>query len=405
MPTSKSPYTPSQEILANYARVLINFALGSGKGIQPGEIVYVQFDALALPLAIEVSKCILKSGGHPITKMNEEALQKVYIDHASENQLAFFPKKYMRSLVDTIDHRMYLIAPRNPFLMKDSDPKKLMLANKSAATLKKWMFDKEDNGKMTWTLALYGTEGMAHEAGLSLQDFWAQIEKACFLNEKDPLKTWERVFSDLEVIRLKLSKMPIEKLHLQSKETDLWITLGEQRQWLAGSGRNIPSFEMFVSPDWRGTEGHIYFDYPLYRYGNIIKDIRFTFKKGIIVEAKAQKNEKLLKELIKQTNANKVGEYSLTDTRFSHIDAFMANTLYDENYGGTHGNTHLAVGSSYHESYAGDVKTLKPADFKRLGFNESPEHTDIISTHDRVVTAHMKDGSTKIIYAKGQFKL
>ena len=109
MPTSKSPYTPSQEILANYARVLINFALGSGKGIQPGEIVYVQFDALALPLAIEVSKCILKSGGHPITKMNEEALQKVYIDHASENQLAFFPKKYMRSLVDTIDHRICLL--------------------------------------------------------------------------------------------------------------------------------------------------------------------------------------------------------------------------------------------------------------------------------------------------------
>jgi len=405
MPRSKKHYEPSPEILTNYARVLIDFALGSGKGVQPGEVVYLQFDILAMPLALEVSKRILEKGGHPLIKIHEESFQKLHIDHSSDDQLSFFPKKYMRELVNTIDHRMYLIAPRNPFLLKNSDPRKMMLANKSTSIMKKWLFDKEDQGKMTWTLALYGTDGMAREAGLSLQDFWAQIEKACFLNETDPLKTWERVFVDLEKLRLKLSSMPIEKLNLQSKETDLWITIGEQRQWLSGSGRNIPSFEMFTSPDWRGTEGHIYFDYPLYRYGNIIKDIRLEFKKGKVVKAQALKNEKLLIELIKQRNADKIGEYSLTDIRYSHIDAFMANTLFDENYGGKFGNTHLAVGSSYHEGFAGDVRSLKNADFKRLGFNESPEHTDIIATHDRVVTAHMRDGSTKVIYAKGQFKV
>ena len=404
MPASKS-YTPSPETLTNYAHILIDFALGGGKGVQPGEVVYLQFDALALPLALEVSKRILEKGGYPITKMNEEAFQKIHVDYASDEQLTFFPKKYMRALVETIDHRMYLIAPRDPFLLKNSDPRKLMLANKNTTILKKWLFDKEDQGKLTWTLALYGTQGMADEAGLSLQDFWAQIEKACFLNDTDPIQTWNRVFEDLEKLRGTLSLMPIEKLHLQSKETDLWITLGEQRQWLCGSGRNIPSFEMFTSPDWRGTEGHIYFDYPLYRYGNIIKDIKLEFKKGLIVQAKALKNEKLLKELINQKNANKIGEYSLTDIDYSHIDAFMANTLYDENYGGKHGNTHLAVGSSYHEGYAGDIRSMKATDFKRLGFNESPEHTDIIATHDRVVTAHMQDGSSKIIYAKGHFQV
>ena len=56
--------------------------------------------------------------------------------------------------------------------------------------------------------------------------------------------------------------------------------------------------------------------------------------------------------------ANKVGEFSLTDIRFSKIDRFMANTLFDENYGGKYGNCHIAVGSSYSDTYDGDPAKL-----------------------------------------------
>jgi aminopeptidase len=198
---------------------------------------------------------------------------------------------------------------------------------------------------------------------------------------------------------------------------------------MGGSGRNIPSFELFTSPDWRGTEGHIFFDYPLYRYGNLIKDIRLEFKAGQVVKATASQNEKLLQELVKQKNADKVGEYSLTDKRYSHITKFMANTLYDENFGGEWGNTHLALGTSYHEAYRGDMGTppkgkSQPStvgsegtdegaipsvrteeEWMALGFNESPEHTDIIATNDRLVEAHLTDGSKKVIYAKGEFQV
>jgi aminopeptidase len=197
--------------------------------------------------------------------------------------------------------------------------------------------------------------------------------------------------------------MPIQTLHIRSKDTDLTITLGEKRKWLSGNGNNIPSFEIFTSPDWRGTEGTIYFDYPLYSHGNIIKDIRFTFKAGRIVKAEAGQNEKLLQELIGQKNANKIGEYSLTDTRFSKINRFMANTLYDENYGGEWGNTHIAVGSSYHEAYAGERSGVTRKEWARLGFNESPAHTDIMATSDRVVEARLKGRARKVIYAKGHF--
>ena len=81
----------------------------------------------------------------------------------------------------------------------------------------------------------------------------------------------------------------------------------------------------------------------------------------------------------------------------------MAETLFDENIGGPDGNTHLALGKSYHDCYIGDPGELSPEDWERLGYNDSSVHTDIISTAPRTVTAYMKNGDKKIIYKEGMF--
>lgn len=272
-------FTPSQKMLSNYAHVLTDFALGSGEGIKKGEVIFVQFDSPALPLAQEVYRAILEKGAHPIVKMNEDSFSKIFYDVASDAQLEFFPKKYQKSLIETMDHRMYLMADRDPLYLKGVDPVKMMKANKSRKTLKKWLDQKEDAGKLTWTLCLYGTPGMAKQAGLSLTEYWEQIAAACFLEEKNPIAKWQEVFTKVEQTMKKLNALPIDKLHVVANKTDLWISMGEKRKFIGGSGRNIPSFEIFTSPDWRGTNGHVYFDFPLYRYGNIIEDISLEFKK------------------------------------------------------------------------------------------------------------------------------
>jgi aminopeptidase len=83
----------------------------------------------------------------------------------------------------------------------------------------------------------------------------------------------------------------------------------------------------------------------------------------------------------------------------------MASTLFDENVGGPFGNTHIAVGKSYHDCYAGDPDGVDAEEWERLGFNESTVHTDIISTADRTVTATMRSGEDRVIYRDGQFQL
>jgi len=89
----------------------------------------------------------------------------------------------------------------------------------------------------------------------------------------------------------------------------------------------------------------------------------------------------------------------------SPLDRFMANTLYDENFGGPQGNAHIALGSSYANTYAGDRHRLTPARKAALGFNDSALHWDFVNTERKRVTAVLADGSRRTIYEDGEFKL
>lgn len=406
----KRAFTLSRKILERYADVLVNFALNDGRGIKKGDVVRIVARESAKPLFIELRKAVLKAGGHTIAHYGPEAderhnPEKDFYMLASKDQLKFFPEKYYKGLIDTIDHQVAIISEENIGALEGVDPKKIMMVHGSMKLLKEWLQKKESQQKFTWTLGLYGTPAMAREAGMSQKKYWNQIIKACFLDKRDPVKEWRKVFKNIETYKRKFNRLNIEKLHIEGRDVDLWITLGGERKWIGGSGRNIPSFEIFTSPDWRGTEGWIKFNQPLYRYGNLITGIELYFKNGRVIKSKAKKNHKILKEMIRQKNADKVGEFSLTDARFSRITEFMATTLYDENVGGKYGNTHIALGASFHDCYNGDSSKVTKKQWEKMGFNDSVIHTDIISTTNRVVTAHLKNGKMKVIYKDGQYTL
>jgi aminopeptidase len=403
-------YEPSKKILERYADVLVNYALGGGKGIKKGDVVHLIAYEIAKPLYRELKIAILKAGGHVIGDYRPDSgdrfpLDKDFFVNAQPHQLDFFPEKYAKGLVEQVDHSIFVISEVDKHELEDVDPRKIMRRGLAWKPYMDWRNDKENKGKYTWTLALYGTEAEAKEAGLTLKEYWSQIIKACFLDKKDPINQWKKVYKDLEKTREKLNNLEIDRLHVEGSDADLWVHLGKKRRWMGGSGRNIPSFELFTSPDWRGTNGWIRFNQPLYRYGSLIEGIELKFKDGRVIKSSAKKNEKVLKEMIRTEHADKIGEFSLTDKRFSRITKFMAETLFDENIGGPNGNTHIALGRSYHDCYMGDPGELSPEDWAELGFNDSSVHTDIISTTPRTVTAYMKDGSSKIIYKGGIFLL
>ncbi len=404
------PYAPPQQIIERYASVLVDYALGGGEGVKPGEVVRVTAPESARPLYLELCRAVWRAGGHVIGGYYPDEEQgmggsKAFFELASEDQLDNFPARYLRGLVDEMDHQVSVIAEADPHALETIDPARIMRRGVALRELMDWRGEKENEGRFSWTLGLYGTEAMAAEAEMGVEQYWEQIVHACFLDEQDPIARWREIGRTLEHNRERLDALDIERVHVEGEDADLWITLGEGRRWLGGRGRNIPSFELFTSPDWRGTEGWIRFDQPLYRYGNLVKGISLRFEDGRVVESSAAQNEPVLREMIATEGADKVGEFSLTDRRLSRITRFMAHTLYDENVGGPHGNTHIALGRSYQDAYAGDPAEVSPQEWERLGFNNSSVHTDIVSTADRIVTAQLRGGGEQVIYRDGEFQL
>jgi aminopeptidase len=401
-------YIPSEKILMKYAEVLVNVGARNGKGVKKGDVVLLSVPESAKPLLYYLQLAVLKAGAHPIKQLiaedyNGRSFARAFLENANEDQLSFFAKDLFQGKAKQIDCSIYIISEFNKYHLAGVDSKKLMKRQKASLPYKLLLEEKENKGKFSWTLALYPTKAMAEDVGMTLKEYWAEVIKVCYLNKKDPVKKWKTLLNDINELLDKLDKLKIKKINVKSKGTDLDVYIGKRRKWLGGTGRNIPSFEVFISPDCRLTEGHISFNKPLYRYGNKIENIYLEFKNGKVVKATASKNEKLLKDMIKVKNANLVGEFSLTDSRFSKITKFMGNTLYDENVGGSQGNTHIALGNSYTTSYSGNLKKVKNSELKKLGFNSSAIHTDIISTEKRVVTATLSDNSEKVIYKNGKF--
>lgn len=407
MATTKSqkadPYQPSREILRKYAQVLVNFALNSGEGVKPGEVVQCLVPDVAKPLALELQNTLLRAGAHPMIRMLPTGFDRDFYELANEDQLTFFPKEYMKARVKVLDHSIGIIADVDPEELKNVDPAKIFSSRDAKREYRDWLNDKENRGQFTWTLGLWGVEAKAKIVGLSLKEYWQQIISACFLDEADPVAHWKEVFALQEEIKKKLNQMKVEWLHIIGEDVNLKVKLGANRVWMGGSGRNIPSFELFASPDWRGTEGWIKFNQPLYRYGNVIENAHFEFENGQVVKTAATRGKKVLDQMLKSTNANKIGEFSLTDRRMSRITHVMAETLFDENIGGPFGNTHIAVGMAYKDGFDGDPEKVTREEWEEMGFNDSPEHTDLVSTTDRTVTATLQDGTEVVIYHQGQF--
>jgi len=393
--------------LNNYADVMVwamEYARHGGK-FKKYDTVLVRAEIGALPLVEAVYARLLdKKYNATVRFMAPESLQYALYTKADDKQLAYIPAGEI-DFQGALNGLIALRAPENLTALKNVDPARIGKSAVARKPIKDLLDQTEQAGKFSWTLANFPTEELAKKAGLSLKEYANQVAKACFLNEKNPVAKWQEVMKQIGQIGKWLNGLKMERLHVQSAHMDFEVLLGEKRRFVSGSGCNIPSFEIFTSPDWRGTRGVYFADLSSYRNGNYVKGMRLEFKDGRAVKATAEKGQDFLRKMLAMDRgAAQIGEFSLTDRRFSKIDKFMADILFDENFGGKHGNCHVAIGSSYADTYDGDVRKLDKKLKEKLGYNESALHWDLINTEDKTVHATLKNGKKILIYEKGQFR-
>ncbi len=396
----------TEKILDNYADVLLWGIKTARTGtFKKNDVILVRYDLPAIRLAEILQKKILQQGMHPVLRLSATATMELnFFSLANPAQLVF-QAPGDRELCEHLNGSIYLHAPQSLTHLSVVDPRKIGAAAVARKPLRDILNKREERGLFGWTLCSLATPAQARHARISVNEYERQIIKACYLDTTHPVRQWQEILQNATDIKQWLNAMAVKAYQPKSAHIDLIITPGEKRRWIGVSGHNIPSFELFLSPDWRGTEGRYYANQPSFHHGNYVEGVSLEFKNGAAVKIQARKNEIFVKkQLSMDKGANKVGEFSLTDIRFSKIDRFMANTLYDENYGGRYGNCHLAVGSSYSDTFSGNPARLTKEIKERLGFNDSALHWDLINTEQKTVTAVLKSGKRQVIYDNGTFK-
>lgn len=397
----------TEKQLLNYADVLLwgLKTARSGK-YKKDDIVLIRYNLPAIRLAEILNEKLLKMGINPVLRISATpVMERNFFDITNSKQL-IFTAPGEEELYKKINGSIFLHAPESITHLRGVDPKKIGRATVARKHLKDILDKREEEGAFGWTLCMLPTEELAKHARLTIKEYTNEIAAACFLNKKSPVEEWQKVYNDAARIKKWLNGMSIKTLHIESENTDLEITPGDQKKWIGISGHNIPSFELFLSPDWRNTKGIYFANQPSYRSGNYVENIRLEFKKGEAVKIEAETGEEFVRnQLAMDKGANKIGEFSLTDKRFSKINKFMANTLFDENYGGSFGNCHIALGSSYSDTFSGNPKNLTKEIKKNLGFNDSALHWDLVNTEKKRVTANLASGKTVAIYENGKFMI
>ncbi len=394
--------------LENYAKVLFwglsTARKQAGKEYKSGDIVLVNYDLDAIPLLEKLYPLLMKKDFHVRSRMmGLPSIERAFYKHANKDQLGFLPS-WAEQRYEKAHGSISLIAPASRDHLKDINPERMTLASRAIKPLRKIRDRREPTGEFAWTLCMMPTRALAEKAEMKTSEYAKEIAKACRLDESDPVASWEETYRRSKKVRDWLNSLNVEYFHIRSEAgTDLKVYLGKDRQWIGTTGYNIPSAEIFTCPDCRLTEGVYVSNMPSFRDGNTVKDIRLVFKKGKVVEASASAGEEFLKKQLEiDEGAKMLGEFSMTDKRSSAIKKFMANTLFDENIGGENGNVHIAIGTVLTDSYAGKEDFHKVR--KKLGFNESTLHWDIVDTSPKTVTAHLKNGKNIIIYKDGMFQ-
>lgn len=299
-----------------------------------------------------------------------------------------------------------------PNLMKDIDNEKLTkLAKERIKTIS---YYKENVAKylFPWCIVSLPNEKWAKEVfnndPNAYQKLYLSIMKMCMVDKEDSIKAWSDYIKSNNIYKEKLNNLKISYMHYKnSLGTDLTVKIPDKNTWMnldknSGVIVNMPSYEIFTTPDYRETNGIVYSSKPLIYDENKIENFWIKFENGIAVDCHAEVGEKYLKNLLNNfDNTKYLGEVALVpyDSPISNTGVVYNSTLYDEN-----ASCHLALGRGFPNTFY-NGKNLTADDLKKLGCNISNYHVDfMIGTSDLEIEADTIEGK-KLIFKNGNFNI
>lgn len=325
-------------LLDKYAKTLMEYALF----VEERDYLVIQGYMEAMPLMEKCYRYALKAGAN-VQVLVRNQLDEILLKEGTDKQLSF-ESPVAEAVAKHATKLLNIGGSSNSKYLSGVDPKRIAFHRKQTERIQKISRKRIDRKELDWCLCMYPTQSLAQEAGMSLMDYEAFVEKACLLDKDNPVEAWKKVHDDQQrIVEYLTGKKALE---IRSKDTNLRMSV-KNRIWINSDGHtNFPSGEVFTAPVEDSMEGHIRFSFPGIYAGQEIEDISLTFEKGKVVEARASRGEELLQALIQtDEGASHVGEVAI-GTNYG-IQQFTKNMLYDEKMGGT---VHIALGNAYGKS-------------------------------------------------------
>jgi aminopeptidase len=398
------------ELLERYADLIVSV----GANVQPDQVVAVEALPEAQPLVHAIARRAYEKGARYVdVQYFDGSVKRIRAQTAREETLAWVPPwlgRRMEMLGELDAARCVLVPLVPPGLLDGVDPARAGLDR--LPTVEE-TFKMIDDRSIAWTLSPYPALAWAQlvypelDGEAAVESLWTDIAHVCRLDEPDPAQAWHDRIEQIFQVASRLDALELDALHFEGPGTDLTVGLLPSSRFAKEGGSsqtrtgvrhvpNIPTEEVYTTPDPRRTEGVVSSTKPLDVAGSLLTGLRIRFEGGRAVEIDADANADALRgRCAIDEGASRLGEVALVDreSRIGKLGRTFYTTLLDENAA-----SHLALGDAYSSPIADD------ADLPEI--NASAVHIDfMIGSDDVSVTGTTRAGENVPLLRGGSWQI
>ncbi len=393
-------------------RALAELAVRFGANVQPGQIVSLGSEPGKEDMARAIAEVAYEAGAKFVDlSVFDVYLKRARALHADPETLGYVPPWMSERLLALGEHRaarISLSGPVAPRALDGIDPELISLdmlpRMRESMTL-------VNERTTNWTIVPAPTQGWAMlvhprlEPAAALERLWGEVAHICRLDEPDPVAAWTARLDELKRVATTLTEMRLDALHYEGPDTDLTIGLLRSSRWISAGFEtvdgirhrpNLPTEEVFTTPDPERVDGAVAATKPLFTSGTTVSGLRVRFAGGRVAEIEADEGAEVLRGLTgRDPGAARLGEVALVDRegRIGPLGTVFFDTLLDENAA-----SHLALGAGYQLGVDSDED--------RPRVNESEIHIDfMIGSEDVDVTGLTSSGDEVPLLRGGRWQV